>query len=130
MALPAGGLCKLGRQDWLLPCQRAVVCFRDSGGWTLPAMAHDATKLFRIVRYDGMSAEWLRFNVGKGDFLLCHMTSVTAIHDSNIRQPNLLNAGLKMPLQSHGVATCPNQGEIPLLVVPPLAEVVLGRCYA
>ncbi len=130
MALPAGRLDVACRQDGLLPSQRAAVGFLDGGRRTLPTVTHHAAKLVKRVRDYRMAAEGLCADIGKTRFFQSNVAGGAAIDDSELRQPDLLDAVVfvKVALQRHRVSPALNQRKILFLVVTPFTEMILGRC--
>ena len=63
VALAAGRLDVLRRQNRLLPRQSAVVRFGDGGCCALSAMANRASELIELVGDDGVGAERLDGNI-------------------------------------------------------------------
>ena len=110
MTLSARRLDVARRQDGLLPRQRAAVGFLNSSCRTLSAMTHDATELVERVRYCRMLAEWLRADIGQGRFFQAGVAGGAAIHDSELRQPDLLDSVMvvKVALQCDRVASVAN----------------------
>ena len=92
MALSARRLDIACRQNRLLPRQRAAVGFFDGGRWALPAVAHHAAELVKRVRNHRMLAERLRADIGQTGFFQSDVAGGAAIHDSELRQPDLLDA--------------------------------------
>src|SRR5215467_3659424 len=98
-----------------------------SGRRALAAMALRASELIQKVRNHWMFAVWLYGNVSEARLFQSDMATGAAINDTQIRQPHLLNTSLKVPLQGIGLAAVPDETEISVLIVPPLAEEVLRR---
>src|ERR1051326_6227684 len=90
-------------------------------------MTNCASKLLCLMRNDRMRTIGLGRYIRQAGFLQSHMATGTAIHDSQIRQPDLLYASFKVAAQSVGFAAIPDRAEISVLVVPPLAEKVFCR---
>src|SRR5579863_9061990 len=88
-------------------------------------MADGASKLIQVVRNHGMLAIRLGRNIGQGGLLQCHVTTGATVDHAQFWQPDLLNASLKVPLQSIGLAPVADHTEIAMLVMPPLAEEIL-----
>src|ERR1039458_6000222 len=129
MALAARRLDIACRQDWLLPGERAAVGFLDGGRRSLPAVTHHAAELVERVRDYRMLTERLGADVGKTGFFQSNVAGGTAIHDSELRKPDLLDSivFVKVALQAYRVSATCNQRQILLLIVAPFTEVVLGR---
>src|SRR5271157_5346324 len=130
MALPAGRLDIPRRQDRLLPGQRAAMGFLDDGRRALPTVTHHAAELVKRVRDYRMPAKRLCADIGKTGFLQSDVAGGAAIHDSELRKPDLLDSlvFVEVTLQCDRLSTAPNQLQILLLVVTPFTEVILGRC--
>src|ERR1700680_4849375 len=128
MTLPAGRLHIPRRQKWLLPGQRAAMRFLDGGRRALPTVTHHAAELVGGVRDYRVPAERLCADIGKTGFFQSDVASSTAIHDSELRKPDLLDPAVEVALQCDGVSPGPNQRQILLLVVAPFTEVVLSGC--
>src|SRR5712692_9444602 len=126
MALSTGRFNVARGQNRLLPRQRAAVGLLDYCRGALSAVAHHAAKLINGVRDHGMTAEGLGADVHETRFLQSNMARRAAIHHSELRKPDLLNAVLEMALQSDGLAAAANQGQVLFLIMTPLAEMVLG----
>src|SRR5579863_2618748 len=127
VALPAGRLHILRRQDWLLPGEGAAVGFLDGGGSALSAVTHHAAELIERMRNDGMPAKRLGRNIRQAGFLQSYVAGSATIDDSEAGKPYLVNPALEMALQRHRVSATSNQREILLLIVAPLAEVIFRR---
>ena len=127
MALSAGRLDVACRQDRLLPGQRAAVGFFDGGRRALPTVAHHAAELVKRVRNRRMPAERLCGDIGKTGLFQSGVAGGAAIDDSELRNPDLLDAVVEMTLQGYRVSSAPNQRQIFVLVVVPFTEVILGR---
>ena len=128
MALAARRLDIPCRQDGLLPGERAAVGFLDRGRGALAAMAHYATELVQCVRDYWMAAEGLSANIFEAGFFQSDVAGGTSIHDSELRQPDLLDAIVfaKVALQGYRFSATCNQRQILLLIVTPFTEVILG----
>src|SRR5215469_195118 len=124
MTLAAGRCDVLGRQNRLLPRQRAVVRFLERGGCALAAMAHHASELVDRVRNDGMFAKGLSADIRQAGFLLRNVTGRAAIDDTEFRQPHLLKIALEVPPQSSRIAAAADHPQVALLIMPPLAKIV------
>ena len=128
MTLSAGRLDVACRQDRLLPGQRAAVGFFDGGRRALSTVTHHAAELVKRVRDYRMHAERLGADIGETGLFQSNVAGGTAIYDSELRQPDLLDAVVEVALQCYRLPAAPNQREIFVLVVAPFAEVILGRC--
>src|ERR1035438_3631903 len=126
VALTARRLDVLGGKSRLLPRQRAIVRFGERRGRALPAMADGAPELLELVRDHGMRAERLVGNVGKAGFFEPDVATSAAVDNAQFGQPHLLASAPEVALQSVGIAAVANHTEIAVLVVPPLAEEILG----
>src|SRR5208282_154500 len=131
MALSAGRLNIPRRQDRLLPSQCAAVRFLDSGRRTLTTVTHHATELVKRVRDDRMPAERLYADIGKTGFFQPDVAGGAAIHDSELRKPDLLDPVVlvKVAQQCYRISAVSDQCQILFLVVTPFTEVVLGGSY-
>ena len=131
MTLPARRLDVPRRQDRLLPRQRAAVGFLDGGRRALPAVTHHAAKLVERVRHYRMPPKRLGADIGETGFFQPDVAGGAAIHDSELRQPDLLDSVVvaEVALQGNRIAPILHQRQILLLVVTPFAEVVLGGSY-
>src|SRR5260370_10701616 len=127
MTLPAGRLDIACRQDRLLPGQRAAVGFFDGGRRPLSTVTHHAAELVKRVRDYRMHTERLGADIGETGFFQSGMAGGTAIDDSELRKPYLLDAVVEMALQRYRLSPAPNQREIFVLVMAPFTEVILGR---
>src|SRR5215831_14467503 len=127
MALSAGRLDVPRRKDWLLPCQCATVRLRDCSGRTLAAMASRATELIEIVGNRRMLAIGLRGYIRQADFFEPNMAASTTVDDTELGQPNLLNASIEMPPQRVCLAAVADQDQVAILIMPPFAEEVFCR---
>src|SRR5208283_1867247 len=114
----------------LLPCSRAAVGFLDRGGGTLPTMTHYAAVLVQRVWNDRMPAERLCADIGKSCFLQSNVAAGAAIHDSELRQPDLLDSivVVETAFERDRVSAVPNQRQIFVLIMTPFTEMILGRC--
>lgn len=129
MALPAGGLNIPRRQDRLLPRRRAAMRLLDGGRGALPTVTHHAAELVKRVRDYRMLAKRLCADVGKTGFFQSGVAGGAAIDDSEGRKPDLLNPVVlvEVALQCDRISATPNQRQIPVLVMTPFTEVILGR---
>src|SRR5215472_8691596 len=89
-------------------------------------MTHHASELVQIVRDRWMLPEGLDGNPHQRAVLV-DMTTLTAIDNTKIGNPNLAYATMKI---SNQVAALPFAGQfdVRLLVMAPVAEIVLGWC--
>src|SRR5208337_134012 len=104
MALSARRLRVTRGQNGLFPRQRAAVSFFDSGRRALPAMANHAAELLRPVRDRGMPAKRLGGDIRQARFFQTNVAGRATVYDSKLGKPYLLNAALKMTLQSDRLA--------------------------
>jgi hypothetical protein len=74
-----------------------------------------------------MTAKRLGAYVGQAGLFQAGVARGTAIDHTQLRKPYLLDAALKVPLQGDGIAPAADQREILVLVMPPFAEIILGR---
>ena len=98
----------------------------NRGGRTLSAMAHCAAELIELVRDRRMRAIGLVGNVGEAGLFQSDVATGAAVDYAEFGQPDLLNAAVEVALQRVGVAAVADHLEIAVLVVPPLAEKILG----
>ena len=127
MALSAGRLYVLGRKNRLFPRQRAAMPLGHRGRCALSAMADGAPKLIEIMWNYGMLAVRLRGNIRQAAFFETKVATGTTVNHAKFREPDLLNAAGKVPLQRVGVAAVANRSQIPVLIVAPFAEEVFRR---
>src|SRR5271157_2525461 len=92
MALPARRLHVARGQNRLLPRQRAAVSFLDRGRGALPAVAHHTAELIERMRNRRMASKWLGADIGQTRFFQSDVASGTAIHNSKLRKPDLLDS--------------------------------------
>ena len=103
-----------------------MVGFGNCSGRTLAAMTDYTAKFTETMRDGRVPAEGLRAYIRQARLVETRVATLAAIHHAEIRQPYLTDAALKMPLQSHGIATVVDQAEVLQLIVAPLAEMILG----
>jgi hypothetical protein len=106
------------------------VSLLDGGRGALPTVTHHAAELVERVRDYRMPTERLGADIGKTGLFQSDVAGGTAIYDSELRKPDLLDSivFVKVALQGYRVSAAHNQRQILLLVVTPFAEVVLGWC--
>src|SRR6202007_250990 len=80
----------------------------------------------RFVGNRWMRAIRLRGDIGEAGFFHSNVTGGAAVDHAQLGQPDLLNSSLKVPLQRVGVTAIANHLQISVLIVPPLAEEILG----
>ncbi len=73
-----------------------------------------------------MRAERLVGNIREAGFFQSDVATGAAVDHAEFGQPDLLDAALEVALQRVGVAAVADHPEIAVLVVPPLAEEILG----
>src|SRR5438045_5912438 len=129
MALSAGRLDVLGRQNRLFPCEPAAMRFRHRRRSALATMARRASKLIQLVRNRRMSPVGLAGHVTQARFFQSNVATGTAVHYAKIREPDLLNAAGKMPLQRVGIAAVGNRFQVAMLIMPRFARAMRRRHY-
>jgi len=103
------------------------VCLFDRGRRALPTVAHHAAKLVEGMRDYRMPTERLRADVGEAGLFQPDVASRAAIDRSELGQPDLLDAAVKVALQRYRISPAPYQRQILALVVAPFTEVILSR---
>ena len=69
-----------------------------------------------------------RADIGQARFFQTKVAGGATVCDLLLGQPDLLDAGLEVPFQGDRIGTAADETQILLLVMPPLAEMVLGWC--
>src|SRR5579863_1210722 len=92
----------------------------------LSPVAHHAAKFGERVGDRRVRTKGLRLDVQEAGLRQRRMTGGAAVHHAQFRQPDLLQAALKAPGQSSGVAASPDQSQILFLITEPLPEIILG----
>jgi hypothetical protein len=101
--------------------------FLNGCGGALSAMAHYAAEFIQLVGDHRMSAERLHTHVSQAGFLQSDVTGRAAVYHAEIWKPDLLNSALQMALQGNRVAAAPDQTQVLILIMAPLAKMVLSR---
>src|SRR5579863_7201476 len=99
--------------------------FNGCGG-TLSTMAGRASELIQIVRNYRMFPIRLHGHIGQAGFFQTHMATGTSVNHAQLGQPDLLNSASEVPLQRVGVTAIAEHLPIAMLIMPPLAEKILG----
>ena len=127
VALAAAGLDVAHGQYRLFAGAFAVVRLGNRGGRSLAPVTNHASESIDRVRDYGVLAKRLLRNVGETGFLQTQMAGVAAIHDAQLRQPDLVNARLHAAAQTYRIAAIADQRDVFALITMPLTEVILCR---
>ena len=76
---------------------------------------------------DGVLAERLLSDVGKTSFLQAQVAGGAAVHNTQFRQPNLMNSWLEAPAQADCITAIADESQVFALIAVPLAEVLFCR---